>query len=162
MNIQNWIKSEYAIIVLPSFLSSGGCLIPLWRRVAAWLWFPCRYSITLLIRVQNFVIQLYFFISCYILYLTRVPLLSVCLSFYLFPHWNSNHHFDINSILSNTYPSCIPLPDMLYLRYKKSNRPQGVDLVRKVIIEYHPNSPKFRGGFLCLNTLSDKRKYECQ
>ena len=33
---------------------------------------------------------------------------------------------------------------MLYLRYKKSNRPQGVDLVRKVIIEYHPNSPKLK------------------
>ena len=128
MNIQNWIKSEYAIIVLPSFLSSGGCLIPLWRRVAAWLWFPCRYSITLLIRVQNFVIQLYFLflVIFYILLVSRCSsFLSVCLSFYLFPHWNSNHHFDINSILSNTYPSCIPLPDMLYLRYKKSNRPQG-------------------------------------
>ena len=156
MNIQNWIKSEYAIIVLPSFLSSGGCLIPLWRRVAAWLWFPCRYSITLLIRVQNFVIQLYFFISCYILYLTRVPLQ------FPFPHWNNRYYSNTNLIPSNTYPSCIPLPDMLYLRHKKSNRPQGVDLVRKVIIEYHPNSPKFRGGFLCLNTLSDKRKYECQ
>ena len=153
MNIQNWIKSEYAIIVSPSFLLSGGCLIPPQRRAAAWLWFPCRYSITLLIRVQNFVIQLYFLflVIFYILLVSRCSsFLSVCLSFYLFPHWNSSHHFDINSILSNTYPSCIPLPDILYLRYKKNNRPQGVDLIALVTnhrIATLGTRSKFRGWF---------------
>lgn len=53
---------------------------------------------------------------------------------------------------------------MLYLRHKKeSNRPQGVDLVRKSNYRITTLTRQSSGVvFLCLKTSTAKRKNECQ